>query len=120
MKENRIMLNKKPFIENQQNLAAGKLAARLEFLKTKGMPDERIQKDPTVKHFRAEIRKARYQLADIAKLESQIAQQAEIKAQKLAVPKTDPPKHKRSDSDPTKKRAKKERKIAAAAAETEE
>jgi hypothetical protein len=120
MKENRIMLSKKPYFENHKDLAAGKLAARLEFLKTKGMPDERIQKDPTVKHFKAEIRKAKYQLADIAKLESQIARQAEIKAQKLTAPKTDPPKHKRSESDPTKKRAKREKKLAAAAAETEE
>ena len=114
------MLSKKLYFENHKDLAAGKLAARLEFLKTKGMPDERIQKDPTVKHFKAEIRKAKYQLADIAKLESQIARQAEIKAQKLTAPKTAPPKHKRSESDPTKKRAKREKKLAAAAAETEE
>ena len=55
-----------------------------------------------------------------AKLESQIAQKAEIKAKKLAAPKVEPPKHKRSDSDPEKKRAKKEKKLAAATAETEE
>jgi hypothetical protein len=117
MKENRIMLNRKPYIENHKNLAEGKLFARLDFLKTKGLPDERIQKDPTVKHFKAEIRKARYQLADIAKLESQIMRQAEIKAEKLAAPKIQAPKPKRSESDPAKKRAKKERKLAAAAEE---
>ena len=114
------MLNRKPYIENHKNLAEGKLFARLDFLKTKGLPDERIQKDPTVKHFKAEIRKARYQLADIAKLESQIMRQAEIKAEKLAAPKIQAPKHKRSESDPAKKRAKREKKLAAAtAAETE-
>jgi hypothetical protein len=114
------MLNKKTYIENHKNLAASKLAARLEFLKTRAMPHDRIKKDPTVKHFRAEIRKAGYQLADIVKLESEIAQRAEIKAEKLSAPQTDAPKHKRTDTDPTKKRAKREKKLAAAAAEAEE
>ena len=114
------MLNKKPYIENHKNLAESKLATRLEILKSRGMTPVQIQRDATVKHFRAEIRKARYQLADIATLESQIAQRAEIKAKKLAAPKTDPPRHKRSDSDPQKKRAKKEKQLAAATAETME
>jgi hypothetical protein len=111
------MLNRKPYIENHKKDAETKLAARLEFLKTKGMPNERIQKDPSVKHFRAEIRKARYQLADIAKLELQIAEKAEIKANKLAAGKTEHPKHKRAGADPMKKRAKREKKLAAAAEE---
>ena len=114
------MLNRKPYIENHKNLAESKLATRLEILKSRGMTPVQIQRDATVKHFRAEIRKARYQLADIATLESQIAQRAEIKAKKLAAAKTDQPQHKRSGSDPEKKRAKKEKKLAAATAETEE
>ena len=114
------MLNKKPYIETHKNLAESKLAARLEILKSNGVTDIQIQRDAKVKHFKAEIRKARYQLADIAKLESQIAQRAEIKAKKLAAPKVEPPRHKRGSSDPEKKRAKKEKKIAAATAETVE
>ena len=114
------MLNRKPYVENHKNLAESKLVARLEFLKSKGITAVQIQRDATVKHIKAEIRKARNQLADIAKLESQIAQKAEIKAQKLAAPKTDHPQHKRSVSDPEKKRAQREKKPAAAAAETEE
>jgi hypothetical protein len=114
------MLNRKPYIENHKQLAESKLAARLEILKTKGISAVQIQRDTTVKHFKAEIRKAKYQLANIAKLESQIAQQAEIKAKKLAAPKVEPPKHKRASSDPEKKRVKKEKKIAAAAVETED
>lgn len=114
------MLNRKPYIENHKKDAETKLTARLEFLKTKGMPAERIQRDPSVKHFRAEIRKARYQLADIAKLELQIAEKAEMKAKKLAAAKTEHPKHKRSAADPLKKRVKREKKLAAAAAEAEE
>jgi hypothetical protein len=114
------MLNRKPYIENHKQLAESKLAARLEILKTKGISAVQIQRDTTVKHFKAEIRKANYQLANIAKLESQIALQAEIKAKKLAAPKVEPPKHKRASSDPEKKRVKKEKKIAAAAVETED
>lgn len=114
------MLHRKPYIENHKKDAETKLAARLEFLKTKGMPAERIQRDPSVKHFRAEIRKAKYQLADIAKLELQIAEKVEIKAKKLAAPKTDQQKHKRAAADPLKKRAKREKKLASAAAEAEE
>ena len=113
------MLNKKIFVENHKQDAESRLAARLELLKTKGAPDERIKKDPTVRHFRAEIRKSKYQLADIAKLELQIAQKAETKAQKLAAPKPDHVKHKRSAADPMKKRAKKEKKLAAVATEEE-
>ena len=114
------MLNRKPYVENHKFLAESKLAARLEFLKSKGMTAVQIQRDATVKHIKAEMRKAKNQLADIAKLESQIAQKAEIKAQKIAAPKTDHPKHKRSVSDPEKKRAQREKKRAAATAETEE
>lgn len=114
------MLNKKPYIENHKKDAQTRLTGRLEFLRTKGMPAERIQKDPTVKHFRAEIRRANCQLADIAKLELQIAEKAEIKAKKLAAGKADHPKHKRSAADPMKKRAKREKKFAAAATEAEE
>ena len=114
------MLSKKPHFENHKTQAESMLTARLEILKSKGMSDLQIKKDTKVKHYRAEIRKARYQLADIAKLETQIAQKAETKAAKLAAPKIDHPKPKRSSSDPEKKKAKKERKLAAAGAEAEE
>ena len=114
------MLKRKPHIENHKNLAEIKLAARLEMLKSKGMTAVQIQRDPTVRHFRAETRAARNQLAEIAKLESQIAQKAAIKAQKSAGPKIDHPKSKRSVSDPEKKRAQRERKLAAANSETED
>ena len=112
------MLNRKLHIENHKNAAESKLAARLELLKSKGMNAVRIQRDPTVRHFRAEIRKARNKLADISTLESQIAQRAESKVKKLAAAKTDHPQHKGSGSDPEKKRAKREKKLAAATAET--
>ena len=114
------MLNKKPNIENHKHLAEGKLAARLELLKSQGKTAVQIKRDPTVRHFRAEARTARNQLAGIAKLESEIAQKAEVKAQKLAAPKAEHPKGKRSGSDPEKKRAQREKKLAAAKAEAED
>jgi hypothetical protein len=117
---NRIMPNKKPYIENHKALAAKRLSARVEILKSKGMTAEQIQRDPKVKHYRADLRQANRQLADIAALESLNVQRAEIKAQKLAAPKTGHPKHKRSPSDPAKKKAKRERKLVAETAEAEE
>jgi hypothetical protein len=115
------MLKKKPHLENHKNIAEGKLAARLEMLKSKGLSDLQIQRDVKVKHFRAAIRRARYQLADIAELEAQIAMRTEIKAKKLAAPKEDRPKPKRTAASSEKKRAKREKKLSAAAAlETEE
>ena len=110
------MLNKKPHVESHKTLAESKLAGRIESLKSKGKTDEQIQKDSAVKHFRAEIRQAKQQLASIAKLESDIARRAEEKAQKLAAPKSEKQKPKRSAQDPMKKKAKKEKKMAAAAA----
>ncbi|MBW2443014.1 MAG: hypothetical protein JRH12_21245 [Deltaproteobacteria bacterium] len=113
------MLNKKPHIENHKILAESKLATRIENLKSKGKTDVQIQRDSAVKHLRAEISQARQQLASIAKLESDIARRAEEKARKLAAPKSEKPKPKPSAQDPMKKKARKEKKIAAAAA-TEE
>ena len=108
------MLKKKPFIQDHKKLAENKLLARMEVLKSKGMTKEQIQKDAVVKHHKAAIREAGYQLAQIEKLEMQIAQKAEIKAEKLAAPKVARLRPKRSAApDPLKKKAKKERKIAA-------
>ena len=106
------MLNRKPYIENHKHLAESKLAARLELLKSQGKTAVQIKRDPTVRHFRAEARAARNQLADIAKLESQIARKAEVKAQKLAAPKADHSKRKRPGSNPENKRARREKKLA--------
>ena len=107
------MLNKKPHIENHKHLAESKLAARLELLKSQGKSAVPIKRDPTARHFRAEARTARNHLADIAKLESQIARKAEVKAQKLAAPKADHPKRKPPGSNPDNKRARREKKLSA-------
>lgn len=119
-KENLILLNKKPHIENHKGIAENKLAALLKMLKSTGMTHEQIQRHPKVRHYRATVRQAKSQLASIAKLESQIAEKAEIKAKKLAASKTDAHKPKHSASGLGSKRARREKKMAAAAAGTKE
>ena len=59
------MLNRKPFIEDHRKAAEGKLATRLELLKTKGLNDKVIQKDAKIKQYKAEIRKAKHQMDSI-------------------------------------------------------
>ena len=114
------MLNRKPYVLDHKNLAERKLAARLEMLKSKGLTDLQIKRDPQLRHYQAAVRKAKLQLAGIAKLESEIARKAEIKAEKSAAPKTDEPKPKKSGSQPAGKKARKEKKTAAAAVDTED
>ncbi len=106
------MLKRKPYVEDHQAAAANQLAARVESLKSEGMTEAQIQRDARVRHFKGKLRQARNQLAGIAELEKLIARKAEIKAEKLAAPKTSPPK-KQVAPDPVKKKAKKEKKIAA-------
>ena len=114
------MLNKKPYIENHKSIAESKLAALLKLLKSTGMTYEQIQRHPKVRHYKAAVRQAKSQMASIAKLESQIVEKAEIKARKLAASKTDHHKPKHSVSGLGSKRSRREKKMAAAAAETEE
>jgi hypothetical protein len=113
------MLNRKPYVLDHKNLAERKLAARTEMLKSKGLTDLQIKRDHQLRHYQAAVRKAKLQLAGIAKLESEIARKAEIKAEKSATAKTDEPKPKKSGSEPVSKKARKGKKTAAAAAETE-
>ncbi len=114
------MANKKPNIENRKVVAGKKLSTRVAFLESEGMSADKIQRDFKVRQFKADVRKANRQLTDIAELESLLAQRAEEKARKLAAPEAAPPKKKRSPSDPTGKKAKKERKMAAETAGADE
>lgn len=116
MKENPIMLRKKPYTEEHKATAEKQLAAHVETLKSKGMTEAQIQRNATVKHIKGKIRQVKRQLAGIAKLETEIARSAEIKAEKRAATKTVAPKKKHAP-DPAKKKAKKEKPLAAAAAD---
>jgi hypothetical protein len=112
------MLRKKPYIEKDKALAEKRLAARLEILKSEGMTDAQIRRDATARHFQGEIRRAKGRLASIAELEKLMARKADIKAEKLAAPKVDPPR-KRHAADPAKKKARMARKPAAVEADEE-
>jgi hypothetical protein len=56
------MLSRKPQIETHKKSAEGKLAVRLELLKTKGMDAKQIEKDSIIKQLKAKIRKAKHQM----------------------------------------------------------
>lgn len=117
-KESYIMLRKKPYIERDKALAERHLVARLETLKSKGMTDVQIQRDATARHFKGEIRQAKYRLACIAELENLMARKAEIKAEKLAAPKVEQPRKRRA-AGPIKQKIRAERKAVAVEAEEE-
>jgi hypothetical protein len=104
------MLNRKPQIEAHKKAAEENLAARLELLKTQGLEDGRIQKDAKVKQFRAQVRKAKQQLAGIAAMTVLVEEKAEAKARKSSTAK-DPRLHAKKAAKPAApKKPKKERK----------
>ncbi len=110
------MLRKKPYIEQHKTTAEKHLALQAEMLKSKGMTEKQIQRDSRVRHLKGKIRQAAHQLSGIAELEEMIARKAEIKIEKQAHQKERQPK-KRHTADPATKKAKKDKKMAAARAE---
>jgi len=107
------MLNRKPFIEDHRKAAEGKLAARLELLKTKGLDDKVIQKDTKIKQYKAKIRKAKNQMAGIGAMETLVSEKAEAKAQKAAAAKAPRQEPKKAAKSAAPKKPKKEKKAVA-------
>ena len=104
------MLNRKSQIEAHKKSAEGQLAARLELLKSRGMDDRRIEKDPGIKKIKAQIGKARHQMAGITAMETLVGAKAEARAQKAAAAKAPHVKPKKSLSGAAPKKPKKEKK----------
>lgn len=104
------MMRKKPYIQEHKTTAEKQLAERVQTLQAEGVTEGTIRRDTQVRHYRGKIRQATQQLAGIAELEKQMAHKAEIKAEKMALPKTEPPK-KRHSANPEMKKIKKERKV---------
>ena len=71
-------------LEYQNKAAEEKLAARLGFLKEKGLESAAIQRDTLIRKIRAQIRKVNYRFACIAAQEKLNAKKAQNKAEKLA------------------------------------
>ena len=104
-------LKGKIYVESQKELAGSKLALRIAFLKGKGLDDTVINRDPSIKKFKAEIRQANYRLACIAAQAKLIKDKVQAKADKLAAEKQidDKPPAKVAKDAPVKK-ARKEKK----------
>lgn len=77
-------LRAKVYIENQKKDTEAKLAARLTFLKEKGLSPEVIKKDATFRQIKAIVRKAETRLAAIRASEKLNQERAQAKAEKLA------------------------------------
>lgn len=112
---NRTMLKRKPYVEQHKTTAEKQLVLQEDMLKSKGMTETQIQRDSRVRHLKGKIRQAKHQLTGIAELEEMITRKAEIKIEKQAFQKASQPK-KRHTADPASKKAKKDKKIAAARA----
>jgi hypothetical protein len=82
-------------------------------LKAKGLDDKVIQKDSKIKQFKAEIRKAKHQMAGIGAMEALVSGKAEAKAQKAAGAKAPRQEPKKAAKSAAPKKPKKEKKTAA-------
>ncbi len=104
------MLHRKPHIENHLQSAEKRLAARVASLTINGSDAKRIEKDCQVKQFKAQIRKAKRQLAAITASETLTAEKAEALIRKEAAAKSAPIEKKSKKRDPNTPPAKKKKK----------
>jgi len=107
-------LRARRYVESQKQEAAAMLAARLAFLKEKGLDPAKIRRDASIRKIKAMVRKANLRLAAIAAQEKQSRDLAQAKADKLAAEKAarEAPPEKPVEAAPEKKekKGKKEKK----------
>ena len=77
-------LKAKNYVENHKKAATEKLSARSAHLKTKGLEEAAIRRDPSIRKIRADIRKANFRLASIAAQEKLNAEKVRVREMKLA------------------------------------
>jgi len=96
-------------LEAGKKISRAKLDTRRIFLKQKGLSDEAIRKDVTIRKLKAEVRKSDFRMAAIAAQEEITRRVAQGKADKLAA--ANAPKKESPEEMPVKKdkKAKKER-----------
>jgi hypothetical protein len=96
-------------LEARKKISQAKLDTRRIFLKEKGLTDEAIRKDVTIRKLKAELRKSDYRMAAIAAQEETMRRAAKGKADRLAAAKA--PAKESSEEIPAKKekKGKKER-----------
>ena len=104
------MLHRKSHIENHFRSAQERLAARRELLSSRGLDADRIKRDTQVRHFNAEVCKARRELRAFAAIETQMAAKAELRIRKETAAKAGDldgkPKKRDINAPPAKKRRK--------------
>jgi hypothetical protein len=75
------------YVENQKKSSREKLDARLALLTGRGYEKISLERDPTVRKLRAELRKADFRLASIVAQEKLNQERAQAKMDKLAAEK---------------------------------
>jgi hypothetical protein len=102
----------KGYLEALKKAAGDKLAARMSYLKEKGLDGVALKRDAVIKKIQGNIRKANYRLARIAAQEKLNADKAQTKTEKLAAQKNAPdkPKTKTAKGVPDKKEKKEKKK----------
>ena len=108
-------LKAKIYLEDHKKTAYDKLAARLGFLKEKGLDGVAIQRDSMIRKFKAEVRKTNYRLACIATQEKLSAERLAAKKGLREMPPAEPIKE-----FPGKKGKKEKKKEPSPASETQE
>ena len=99
-------------VEAQKRSAQAKLDARRVFLKDKGLSEEAIRKEVTIRKLKAELRKSDSRLAAIVAQEEVSRRVAQAKAEKLAAanaPEKEAPEEIPVKKEKKEKKAKKER-----------
>jgi uncharacterized membrane-anchored protein len=80
-------LRAKIYVENQKKSSREKLDARLALLSERGYEQASLERDPTVRKLKAELRKADFRLASIVAQEKLNQERAQAKMDKLAAEK---------------------------------
>jgi outer membrane biosynthesis protein TonB len=106
-------LKAKVYVENQKKRVQEALNARLERLKEKGLKEDLIQKDATVRKLKAQVRKADHRLASIAAQEKLNQERVQAKLDKQAAEKAakeaPQPEAEKGEPEKKEKKAKKEK-----------
>ncbi|MDA8142226.1 MAG: hypothetical protein M0036_26570 [Desulfobacteraceae bacterium] len=117
-------LKAKAYEEQHQQVAQAALAARIALLESKGIAAKIIEKDSQVKKLKADVRKAKHRLMQVAAQEKLQAQKKEAKAAKIEAEKAakqpaQAPKAKKEkeEAKPAKKEKKPKQKKEAPAAQ---
>ena len=98
--------------DEQKEYWEGQLKLRLKLLNEKGLPSEKVDKDPMVRKIKAQLRSTGRRMVVIERQRKKIEEMARIKAEKMDGPKREGPKKKvnSEESGPSKRQLKKQMK----------